>query len=161
VRSTAQTAFTRLLEDYCRSTGMGDFEIGPEGGVFEVGEDVAVTVTHDADFGRLAMIAAVAPATPEQIQLLAPILLQLNVALGAMGGFSFCADLESAQLLPQRSMPLETMNPEQFDVELADMAAKCRSARDLVTTLEEGPEAARQVLEQAGRAETPLVTFRI
>ena len=160
IREHRQTSFTQLLEDYCRSVGMGDFEIEPEGGMFEI-DDIAVTVTHDDEFDRITLMGAVGSLTPEEMQSLAPSLLQLNVALGAMGGFSFCADLERGALQLQRSAPLEAMDSERFDVELAEMAGKCRAARDLIATLGEGPAAARQLLEQAGRADSSLVTFRI
>jgi hypothetical protein len=105
MREHESTAFTRLLEDYCRSVGMGDFEIGPDGGDFDV-EDVTVSVRHDVDFGRLAMAAPVTTLPPEQIEEIAPTLLQLNAALGASGGFAFCLDAETGALHLQQSAPL-------------------------------------------------------
>jgi hypothetical protein len=88
-------------------------------------------------------------------------LLHLNGALGASGGFAFAADIDDGALLLRRSAPLEAMKSESFDAELAGMAAKCRSARELIATLEKGPGIARELMEKAEQADRPIVTIRI
>lgn len=161
MRTHEPTAFTRLLEDYCRSVGMGEFEIDPEGGEFVV-EDVTVVVRHDEDFGRLAMAATVESVAPEQLEQLAAVLLQLNAALGLSGGLSFCADATSGALQLQQSVPLANIDSEQLDAELALIVTRCRSARELISTLNDGPAMARELLEKATQSnDASLVMFKL
>lgn len=161
MRTNEQTAFTRLLEDYCRSVGMGDFEIDPEGGEFEVG-DVLVSVRHDEDFCRLSMTATVANMPQEQTEQLAPILLQLNAALGANGGMAFSAEMESGVVLLQQSAPLKNVDPEDVDSALAELVGKCRSARELFATMGEGSTMISELMEKAMQGHSSeFVTFRL
>jgi hypothetical protein len=158
MRDQESNAFTRLLENYCRSLGMGDFEIGPDGGDFDV-DDVTISMRHDVDFGRLAMAAPVTTLLPEQIEEIAPTLLQLNAALGVSGGFAFCMDSATGALQLQQSAPLGGLDVEQIDSQLAAMVEKCRTARDLIATLNEGPVLAENLLE-LGRQSEASVTLR-
>lgn len=158
MREHEQTVFTRLLEDYCRSVGMGDFEIGPEGGLFELG-DVEVVVRHDEDFDRLAMMSLVANIGAENLGNLAPELLHINAALNLSGGQAFSADIDNGDVQLQQSLPLNNLTPDDFDAALAAMAAKSRAARDLITTISEGPAKARELIEKA-ESNPSLMTFR-
>jgi hypothetical protein len=153
MRAHAQTDFTRLLEDYCRSIGMGDFEVEPEGGFFELG-DVTIVVRHDDDFERVSMIAPVGDVQVDLLARVAPQLLQLNMGLALSGGQAFCADMESGEVSLQQSLPLKDLGSENFDNCLSILAEKTRAARDLLGSLKdagEGPEAA----EEAGKELDP------
>jgi hypothetical protein len=136
MRAHAQTDFTRLLEDYCRSIGMGDFEIEPEGGLFELG-DVTIIVRHDDNFERISMVAPIGDVEVDELAQVAPQLLQLNVGLALSGGQAFCADMESGSVSLQQSLPLKNLASEDFDDCLSTLAEKARAARDLLGTLKE------------------------
>jgi len=159
MRANAQTAFTRLLEDYCRSIGMGDFEIEPEGGQFEIG-DVTIIVRHDDDFDRLSMMAPVGVVDVEHLGRMAPQLLQLNVGLALSGGQAFCADMESGEVSLQQSLPLKNLTSEDLDHCLSLLAEKVRAARDLLGTLKDAVERP-EVAEQAGELNPSMLLLRL
>jgi hypothetical protein len=145
MRTSEPTAFSHLLEDYCRSVGMGDLEIDSEGGFFEI-DDVVVMVRHDEEFERLSLTAVVESVDREQIAFLAPLLLELNDALASAGGMAFSIDMESGELGLQSGAPLEGFRSDQLDVAFAELASKCRSARRLVRKAVEGASIAEDAL---------------
>jgi hypothetical protein len=138
------SAFTGLLSDYCQSLEIDGSAISAEGGLFDV-DGVGVAVTHDEQFDRLCLAASVDHFAPERLRRLAPSLLQLNAASRLSGGQAFSSDMASGDVRLQQSLPLQRLTPEQFGVELAVMAGKCRAARELLARLE-------QLAETAGAA---------
>jgi hypothetical protein len=123
-----------LIEAYCRAIGMGDIEVGPEGGLFELG-DVEIAVLHDADFERLSMLTLVTSVSAGELAQIAPQLLQLNLGLAVSGGQAFCVDVESGEVSLQQSLPLKNLRPEDVDACLSTLAEKTRAARDLLDGL--------------------------
>ncbi len=149
MRTHPQTEFTRLLEDYCRTTDMGDFEIEPEGGVFEIG-DVTIVVRHDDDFDRVSMVAPIGDVEPDGLARVAPQLLQLNTGVALSGGQAFCADMDSGEVSLQQSLPLKNLASEVFDDCLSLLAEKARAVRDLLGTLKDASGDALEATEQDG-----------
>jgi hypothetical protein len=161
MRTHAQSDFTRLLEDYCRSTGMGDFEIEPEGGVFDIG-DVTIVVRHDDDFERVSMVAPVGDVEADALTQVAPQLLQLNAGLALSGGQAFCADMESGEVSLQQSLRLKNLSPEDLDACISLLAEKARAARDLLGTLKDTLAQGLEATEEAGKAHDPsMVLLRL
>jgi hypothetical protein len=157
MRDDEPSDFTRLLEDYCRTCGMGDVEIGPAAGKFVV-EDVTVIVEHDKEFARLSMKTTVADAPPERREELVPILLQFNLPLGLSGGQAFCMDMETGQIALQQSLLLKSLDADEIDRQLGMMVARCRAARNLIATLIDGPTIA---LDAGTQSEWTEIRFAI
>jgi hypothetical protein len=147
MRTSEPTAFSHLLEDYCRSVGMGDVEIDSQGGFFEI-DDVVVMVRHDEDFGRLSLTAEVDSVDKEMIAFLAPLLLELNDALASAGGMAFSVNMEGGEIGLQSGAPLDGFRSDQLDVAFAELASKCRSARRLI----------RKVIEGVSNVENAILT---
>ncbi|MGJ0509415.1 MAG: CesT family type III secretion system chaperone [Methylocystis sp.] len=160
MRTHEPTAFNLLLEAYCRSIGMGDVEIGPEGGIFEIG-DVEVAVQHDDEFERLSMMTVVETVPVERLPQLAPQLLQLNAALALSGGHAFCADIESGELRLYISLALNNTTSEDIDEELAALVAKCRAARELLGAMNEADNLLQAAAsEETKESEDGMVKFK-
>ncbi len=160
MRTHAQTPFTRLLEDYCRSVGMGDFEIDPEGGIFEL-KDVMVIVRHDVEFDRVAMVAHVATLPVGKLGALSPNLLQLNSALALSGGQAFCADMENGDVHLQQSLSLKGLAADELDEQLMTIAEKCHAARELLAKLEGVAETAHPRPREEDRIDPTFMSFRV
>lgn len=134
MRTHEPTPFNLLIEDYCREIGMGDIEVGPDGGQFEIG-DVDITVMHDVEFECLSMLAFVATVAADKFPTIATHLMQLNFGLAVSGGQAFCADVESGEVSLQQSLPLKNLAPEDLDACLSTLAEKTRAARELLAGL--------------------------
>jgi hypothetical protein len=131
VRKYEPPPFNLLIENYCRAIGMGDLEVGPDGGLFELG-DVEITVMHDVEFKRLSMLALVTTVPPDNLPALLRRLMQLNLGLAVSGRQAFCADAASGEVSLQQSLPLRSLDSEDMDACLSTLAAKTRAARDLL-----------------------------
>lgn len=134
MRTHEPTSFNTLLEAYCREIGMGDLEVGPDGGLFEI-DDVEIAAMHDVEFERLSMLARVATVPPDALSALLTQLMQLNLGLAGSGGQAFCADMESGEVSLQQSLPLKNLAAADLDACLSTLAAKTHAARDLVAGL--------------------------
>jgi hypothetical protein len=153
-------AYTRLIEDYCRTLGAGDVHVETNASVLEF-EDVTIILRHDETFGRVSMTALVDVLTPETLRRIAPDLLQINGALTCSGGHAFGTENESGEVQLHGSLPLESLDAEALDAALATLRAKCQAARGLLTALQEGSEQIRKFVESMAAHDPSMVMLRV
>jgi hypothetical protein len=153
-------AYTRLIEDYCRTLGAGDVTIDTNASMFEF-EDVTIILRHDEMFGRVSMTALVEVLPAEALRRVAPDLLQINGALASSGGYAFGTENESGEVQLHHSLPLEGLDSDALDAALATMTAKCQAARGLLTTLNEAPDQFRKSVESMSTEDPSTVMLRL
>jgi hypothetical protein len=153
-------AYSRLIEDYCRTLGGGDVSVETNASVLGF-EDVTIILRHDEIFDRLSMTALVEVLPAETLRRIAPDLLQINSALTCSGGHAFGVENESGEVQLHCSLPLDGLDAEALDAALTTLQAKCQAARGLLTALQEGSEQIRKFVESMAGYDASTVMLRV
>jgi hypothetical protein len=123
--------FDTLLNEFALRIGIPELSTDASDVILEI-EDLQVAIRHDASYGRVALVADVGGFPRERQGEIAAKLVELNLVGALSGGHSCAASAETERCLCCVSIPLQGLDCERLDREVALLVRKSKAVKELL-----------------------------